>query len=86
MMFGYVLLRGYTPIWVHIHQMIKSLCGLEYASTDWYALKHTRLVSFDHDLERSIADPGSYYKVTDCFHFYVLVHVDDYACAFSDLD
>lgn len=57
---------------------------LKHSASDRYALQHVRLLAFDPDLLQSVAGPCFGHKVEDDGHFFLLVHVDDYACAFSD--
>lgn len=40
-------------------------------------------MSFDPELECSVADSCFNHKVADSFQFYLLVHVEDYACGCS---
>lgn len=40
------------------------------------------LLSSNFELQRSVASLSFYYKVKDGMHFYLLVHVDDYASAY----
>mmetsp|Transcript_43485 Transcript_43485/g.81431 ORF Transcript_43485/g.81431 Transcript_43485/m.81431 type:complete len:398 (+) Transcript_43485:385-1578(+) len=80
---------GEVPCWIRASswsyaKLRKSLYGLKQAAADWYDLQHRRLMAFDPDLSRSKADPCFYYKVKDGNYFFVLVHVDDYAVAYSD--
>lgn len=42
------------------------------------------LMACGPDLKRSVADPYCYHEVKDRKHFYLLVHVGDYACVRSD--
>lgn len=65
--------------------LVTSLCGVRQDSGDWYTLQHTRLLSFDPDLNHSIADACFYYKVEDGFQPPV-VHMDDYVCAYLETD
>lgn len=57
----------------------KAMHGLKEAAADWYTFHHSRLLAFDPELEQSVAQPCFYYKVKGDMHFYLLVHVDDYA-------
>lgn len=41
-------------------------------------------MAFDPELKRSVADPCIFYEVKDGVNFYLLVHVDNYACAYSN--
>lgn len=69
------------------HTFVKldiSLHGLKQSAADRYAHQHARAMSFDPDRKRSVADLRFCYKIKDAFRFYLLVHVDDFACAYSD--
>lgn len=57
----------------------KSLFGLKQAAADWCILQLNRLLAFESELKRCVADPCLYIAVKDGMRFYLLVHVDDYA-------
>jgi len=72
------------PLGHSFAKLRKSLYGLRQAAADWYDLQHRRLVAFNPLLSRSKVDPCFYYKVQDGQFFFVMVHVYEYAMAYSD--
>lgn len=41
-------------------------------------------MAFDPDIQCSLVDPWFYYNVKDGEYFYLLIHDNDYTCAYSD--
>lgn len=78
---------GYEHPYGHTFAKLdKSLYDLKQYAVEFYALQHTRVLSFHPDIYRSIAEPCLYYIVKDGVHKYLMVHVDDYVGAYSDPD
>lgn len=69
---------------IYLEKLHESLYGLRKATSDWYARQHVRLMTFDPNVYRSMADPCFYYKICEESFSFLLAHVDDNACTYSD--